>query len=405
MSVKKLKICILVSIFVAFCNHLFAQQHYFPFYSKKQYFTLKGTAKGLDGFYLYLSYRGWNENRIWDSVMVKNNAFVFSGYLVGQWKSYLTTKNTFRTKLDKNLTIPLYLEPGKMNINVTIDKFCDALLKGSKTHNQYLLMERKKIPELRKFNTFQKTYDSLEILSSKNIDSTNFIISPTLVKRKEKIEHYLDSVSSIIFQINKDFAMLYPNAIASVVILDEIKDSCNTIDLECMYDNLIVENKQSPWGKKVLAEIKRRKTAIKGLTCPIFWAVDTNGDTVKNSDFKDKYIVLTFWKNDYEDSYKTLFEIKSMYDKYTDKCVSFVNISADKDGKMWHEIVLDKNRAHWRDILMIDNDSLALNNIFGIKYFATSLVVNPDGNIQERFDNFGINTISKLSTCLENIFK
>jgi hypothetical protein len=66
---------------------------------------------------------------------------------------------------------------------------------------------------------------------------------------------------------------------------------------------------------------------------------------------------------------------------------------------------LDKDRAHWRDILMTDNDSLDLHNLFGIKYYTTSLVINPDGTIQERFDNISDNTISKLSTCLENIFK
>ncbi len=405
MSVKKHRIPFLAFIFVAFCNNLFAQQHYFPFRAKQLHFTLNGTAKGLNGLYLYLSYRGWNENRIWDSVVVKDDAFVFSGYLNGQWKSYLTTKNTYRTKLDKNLTIPLYLEPGVMNINVTIDKFCDAVLKGSKTHDEYLAIERKRIPELRKFNAFQKTYDSLEIILSKNNDSINSIVALPLAKRKGMLAHHIDSVSTVIFKINKDFAMLYPNAVASVVILDEIKDSCNLTDLECMYNNLLVENKQSPWGKRVLEEIERRKIAIKGLSCPSFWAVDTNGDTVKNTDFKDKYIVLTFWKNDYKDSYKTLFDIKEIYEKYTDKCVSFVNISADKEGKMWNEIVLDKGRAHWRDILMKDNDSLVLNNLFGIKYFATSLVVNPDGTIQERFDNIDDITISKLSICLENIFK
>lgn len=405
MNLKKHTIPVLVFIFVAFCNNLFAQQHYFPFHSKKQYFTLKGTAKGLNGLYLFLSYRGWNENRIWDSVIVKDDAFAFSGYLDGQWKSYLTTKNSYRTKLDKNLTIPLYLEPGEMSINVTIDKFCDAVLKGSKTHDEYLAMERKRIPELRKFNEFQKTYDSIDVILPKVNDTINALAGSPLEKKKEMLGYRLDSISKGIFKLNKDFAMLYPNAIASLVILDEIKDSCSLSDLECMYNNFVLENKQSPWGKRVLEEIERRKTATKGLICPAFLALDTNGDTVKNTDFKDKYIVLTFWKNDYKDSYKTLFDIKSIYEKYTDKCISFVNISADKDGKMWNEIVLDKDRAHWRDILMIDNDSLALNNLFGIKYFATSLVINPDGTIQERFDDVGNNMIANLSTCLKNIFK
>jgi alkyl hydroperoxide reductase subunit AhpC len=345
-------------------------------------FIIKGTAKGLNGTYLYLSYRGFNENRIWDSAMVRNNTFTFSGVLQGQWKSYIRTNDVRKTILDKNLTTPLYLQPGKMSISLTINKFADAVLKGSKIHDEYLVLERKKIPILRNIVLYTNSNDSIEkkyLLSNDSIG--NFVIA----SEKEKLRKKIDTLSNEILKLNKEFIISNPTSIASIIILDEIKDDCSNTELETMYASISQEYKNFVWAINVNDEIVRRNTAVRGKDFQHFFAVDINGDTLYTKNFKDKYILITFWKNDYTYNFETLSLLKNMYDKFHDKCISFINISVEKENKFWQQQVFETDIANWRDIQFVDND-IDFKKRFGIKYLPTILLLNPDGTIQEKFE-------------------
>jgi thiol-disulfide isomerase/thioredoxin len=202
---------------------------------------------------------------------------------------------------------------------------------------------------------------------------------------KSSLIKKIDTASKMIFALNKEFILKNPNSIAAIILLDEIKDDCSKLELEQMYYAIGEERKNVIWATNVYDEIVRRNTAVKGTYFQHFSSLDINGDSLSTNSFRDKYILVTFWKNDYKYSFETLSTLKKWYEKYSNKCISFINISVEKENKFWQQQVFETGNANWKEILFVDNN-INFKKQFGVKYFPTILLLNPDGIIQERFE-------------------
>lgn len=365
----------------------------------KENFTLSGKAIGLNGKYLYLSYRGWGETRRWDSTLVKGNAFKFSGYLSGAWKCFLTTKSARRTDDDANLTIPLYLEPGVMTINLVANHFSDALLKGSKTNDQYLALERQKMPAYRKLRAFDNRYDSLNKVLDRTADSTK---RQALEAMQEQDSRLREIVYDSSVAMNREFVKANPASFLTTSLIIDGPNLYGTKELENAYSTFPDELKASFAGARISKELERRRLGVKGAETPMFAAINLQGDTITLESFQGKYVLLDFWASWCKPCRAAIPELKQLYAKYKDSGLAIISITWDNDKAKWKEAVAAEGIDMWQQVHYKYNKS-DIAEMYGIYSIPTMILIDPQGNIAERFGENGLDK-DQLPIVIQRIF-
>lgn len=348
---------------------------------EKNNFTLTGIAKGLKGQWIYFSYKGWSTNRQWDSVLVQDNRFYFTGYLPGQWKGYLTTKKSNRTNTESGLSLPLFLQPGNMSIDLATNNFSDAVLKGSAINDEFIALERKKMPVFKKLMPFDMREDSLNALSDTTTDASKLI---SLRKTLLKLSDERDSIFSTAVAMDKEFVRTSPSSIVAVSILFDAMSAIKRDELETLYANLSELNKETPWGKMIQTEITKRNHALEGMVAPGFRSVTMTGDTISLSDYKSKYVLLDFWASWCVPCRAALPELKLLYKKYHVKGIEFISVSDDRDISKWKAAIEAEEIGIWKQVTLSAGKSI--ENDYAVRSLPTVILIDPSGKIIARLD-------------------
>jgi thiol-disulfide isomerase/thioredoxin len=365
----------------------------------KDNFTLSGKATGLTGKYLYLSYKGWGETRKWDSTLVKNNAFKFSGYLPGPWKCFLTARATKQANEDANITIPLYLEPGAMTIDLKANHFSDAILKGSKTNDEYLALERQKLPAYRKLRAIDNAYDSLnKVMMRRETDTAQKL---QLEKMIDQNLQNREPVYNELMSYNIAFVKAHPLSIISVSLITDDVANYPTAALDTSYNHLPGEIKNSFGGERISKELERRKLGVKGAETPMFAAINLQGDTITLESFQGKYVLLNFWSAECRTCRAAIPELKQLYEKYKDS-LAIISIAKDDDKAKWKDAVAAEGTEMWQQVNYKYNKS-DIMKMYGISSVPTMILIDPQGNIAERFGENGLEE-KQLSLTFQKIF-
>ncbi len=110
------------------------------------------------------------------------------------------------------------------------------------------------------------------------------------------------------------------------------------------------------------------------------WAFpDINGNTVKLSDFKGKYVYIDVWATWCRPCLMETPALRNLMEQYADKNIQFVQISVDEDREAWAKMVTEKNMGgaqlhagSW------DNEICKFFKINGIPRF---ILIDTEGNI------------------------
>ncbi|MEO7394949.1 MAG: DUF4369 domain-containing protein [Chitinophagaceae bacterium] len=101
----------------------------------KDHFILNGKIIGIDNRVIYLSYYDeYLQSGKTDISFIRNGLFSFSGKLKQLTVAFI--KLNKREAIGLNAT-DIFLEPGKMNIDLTLNEFVNTNMTGSKTQYDY----------------------------------------------------------------------------------------------------------------------------------------------------------------------------------------------------------------------------------------------------------------------------
>ena len=363
-------------------------------------FTLSGKATGLNGKYLYLSYRGSGSGRVWDSVPVKNNSFSFSGYLAAPAKCFLTARSSNQYTQDANVTIPLYLEPGAMTINLTANHFSDAILKGSKTNDEYLALERQKLPVYAKLKKIDFRYDSL---NKPELNPGNDPVRKiTLSKLAAQNAAMRDSIAQELVVYNSTFIQQHPASVVSFSILAEDPGQYSLASLQAAYGHLTDDQKTNYAAKRIKEEIDRKQTGVRGSETPMFAGIALQGDTITLENYQGKYVLLNFWNPSCTACWDLFPQFRSFYNQYHDKGFEIINVNLDDDNTAWQNAVDIAQINAWKQISYRYNKS-NIAVMYGIKSFPVSILIDPQSNIINRFGENGL-PYTELIKQLQSVF-
>ena len=133
-----------------------------------------------------------------------------------------------------------------------------------------------------------------------------------------------------------------------------------------------------------------------GTPAPMFTLKDNNGKDLSLSDLKGKHVVIDFWGTWCPWCVKGIPEMKTSYEKYSDKLEILSVDCGDKEGD-WKDSVKELEMT-WKNVFDAKNEVAEQYEIQG---FPTKIVLDPEGNILKVF----VGESEEFYQYLDNILK
>jgi peroxiredoxin len=318
----------------------------------KNAFVLKGNLTNYPGDTLYMMYQDSTEQRVVDTIIVKDGKFSVSGMINKPTSATLLDgKNASKKDMYDMQMVNIYLEPGaKMDFSA---EWFEGDSKELKT--PYALTGSKTNDEYQEFNK-----------------------SMTAAGQ----EHYTDTL--------KAFIARYPDSYISVSQLSMFGSMLPTSTYDSLSNMLGEKAKSYSEYQDITNELTKLHSIEVGKPAPDFTRTDLNGKTFKLSDYRGKTVILDFWATWCVPCRASMPHMKEIYAKYKkDGLVVICIADDDKNEDQWKEAIKKDGTDAFihvlRGFVMHDDGSMDktndLDDFYAVSSIPSRFIVDKDGNL------------------------
>ena len=330
-------------------------------------FTLIGYGESFnDGDKIFLSYRSSN-GYVDDSVSVKNKKFQFTGIVSSPVKASL-----YRNQNPKYANLiydaaTVYLEKGQITLR-SIDTLRHSINSGTSLNRDYAELKAELQPYYEKMLTLP---DPANLTTEEKKDTA----------MANQIRREYHSNRDLIVPKQFDFVTRHPSSYVSLITLKElVRDSRWLKQVENCFNNLTPELKSYQVGKEIANDIQLGKKISIGMAAIDFTQPDVNGQLIKLSDYKGKFVLLDFWASWCGPCRSENPNILSAFKKYKDKGFTVLSISIDqaKDRDKWLKAI-EEDGLVWPQLSDLKGSDNVASKLYGITTIPANLLISPDG--------------------------
>lgn len=291
----------------------------------------------------------------------------------------LTDKNTFSTSVEPK-------EAGFFRINFYEKQFVNFILDdadiqitadGSKQEGIAEVKGSEDTDHFNKVNdimkSFQEEVQALEVAfqdantnqDQMKIDSLRNVY---LEMEKEKNE----AIKKAIDQMDTSIAALY-----AVNFLDPEKEFPFFDKLAAKFDKSMPDSK---FAQDFVTRVDGMRTLSVGQMAPDIALPSPEGDTVKLSSLRGKYVLVDFWAAWCRPCRMENPNVVRMYNKYNDKGFEVFGVSLDKKREDWVAAIANDGLA-WTHVSDLEYFNSAAARLYNIQAIPATYLVGPDGKI------------------------
>ncbi len=375
-------------------------------------YTLKGEVKGNTEQWMFLQYFESNGTRVQDSVAIKNGKFAFQGKLKEPVQATLTNNANLVSFDDPNL-LTLFIEPGKMEVQMTNGAFRDAQVKGSRSNVEFVALNQQKKPVLDAIKPLQKQYVAKSKAYADAEDELK-ALEAKVKKMHEDLNDFRGEFTPLYNQldeIQQAFIKANPDSYISASTMQHSTNGKPLAEVEATYQGLSDRVKASSYGQAIAKEIAALKGGSPGSQAFVFSGTDIDGKPLSLADYKGKYVLVDFWASWCVPCRKGNPHLIALHKQYKDKGFEVIGVSDDdRNPEAWRKAVEQDGIQIWKHILrgleFKDGQYDKSNDIsehYAVHTLPTKILIGPDGVIVGRYAS-GADSDTELDEKLKSIF-
>jgi thiol-disulfide isomerase/thioredoxin len=311
--------------------------------TKPNEFELRGSIEGIDTGKIILNYVP-DKTPILDTAEIVNGKFTFRGRINEPLLSALY--------IDRKLNnARIFIEPNKMEILLTKDKFSEFKLNGSKSQREAESLTGLRRSEQEKLDHLNS---DLKNISDSSRITTDEIIKSKLDNQSSEIRKLIEIGNKKLDSIRLAFILNNPKSSVAAYNLQSMLIGNERISLDSMkslFYRLDTVVQKGRYGKRISDEIRKKENTHIGAIAPDFKTMDLTNRTLTLSEFINKKIVLLdFWASWCVPCRQNIPHLKEIYQKYNPKGLEIVAISIDNDKNAWVKAVEEEGTNIWLNI-------------------------------------------------------
>ncbi|NIG57166.1 AhpC/TSA family protein [Chitinophaga sp. Cy-1792] len=324
--------------------------------------VVSGVIKGGTGKYLYLF--DDVDNNPDDSVLIKNDQFSFNVKAGSQ--------PAVHALILRDVDYPLLFVTGEgpVRIVTTATTFPIATeLKGG--------------PNTRDLQAYQLAFEPL-IKEAQTLNAEAKDIKPEDQAAQAEFRKKAGGFNGSVIKTGTDFVKSHPKSIASAwLMMNELGNRLQPEEFKTLYNGLDQSVQSTKYGQRIADYIKTVYRNSVGVLAEDFSQKDSNGNTVKLSSFKGKYVLVDFWASWCGPCRQENPNVVKVYNKYKDKNFTVLGVSLDEDKSRWLGAI-QRDGLSWTQVSDLQGWQNEVAVQYGIRSIPSNFLVDPNGKIIAR---------------------
>lgn len=312
----------------------------------------------------------WETRMFFDSIKIINGQIDYEFNLNHPKKFYLHNK---RNKYDFRDRKIVWLEPSKISVNGDFEFLKNLKIEGSSVQTEF------------------EKYNLLVDNATKQINELKEQIHLKTDEEKKKDTIRIELLQKNLSDSIVDFMMKHPS---SYVTLFSLHDECylafrhlNKKQINTVYESLSEGLKSQKLGIEIKNYIALPEPPKIGDMAPEIIQLTPEGDTVKLSDYRGKYVLVDFWSSHCAPCRGSHKWLKRIYKKYNPGGFEILGVSGDNDKSSWVKAI-KQDSITWTNISDLKGWKNEAFLMYDVKIIPQNYLVNPDGIIiKYRFCN------------------
>jgi peroxiredoxin len=339
-------------------------------------------------------------NTIQDSIQIKNNKFSIKGSIDAP--TVITLYNNSELIDDGQSAIGFFIEPSYTTyITINPQNMLNSEIFGGTTQKEYELMQKR----LSSLN-FKEITNQLNHFSSEKEKTTNSIELSFISSKIDSLSYEYKKLKLESVQIRIEFIRENPSSYVSANALQNIlkqSEGLQIIDrIQSLYNNLNEKIKNSTVGTQIKQELQYFYGSKVGAYAPDFSLIDQNGEILKLSSLKGKFVLLDFWASWCAPCIEEFPHLKTIYKNNSDN-LEIIGISRDENTEKWKNAIQKYELGLWKQLSLKENENTELEKQYFVNAIPVKVLINSDGIIIGKWRGGGAENMRELENLLKQI--